>query len=82
MTSRAPAIVLAMYVDRERMAEAEVIGNADFGHIAFSLPAGHRGGQQADLGIRRCQDHDIARRLAEIDGLVGIVKRPAVFDPK
>ena len=32
-------------VDRERMAEAEVIGNADFGHIAFGLPAGHRGGQ-------------------------------------
>ena len=69
-------------VDRERMAEAEVIGNPDFRHIPFCLPAGHRGRQEADLGISRCQDDDIARRLAEIDCLVGIVEGAALLDPK
>ena len=69
-------------VHRERVVQAEIVGNPDVQSCRLGIPCLHGRRQQADLGIGRCQDDNIAGGLAEIDGLVGIVKRPAVFDPK
>ena len=61
-------------VHRKRMVETEVIGDPNGRPMRRCKGGINSCGQQAYLGVRRCQNDDVAGWLPEIDSFVRIVE--------
>ena len=70
--ARPPDHLLGVQVDRQRMAELQEVGQAQA--RSARRPPGLRRGEAGELGIRRRQDDDVARGLAEVDRRAGVVQ--------
>ncbi len=62
---------LDIEIDRERMGEAQEIGEAERGRVGGAVGLGL--GQAGQLGVGGREIEDVARALAEIDGLAVVV---------
>ena len=65
--------LLDVEVDRHRVAELQKVGEPQAGASCRTVRRGR--GEAGELGVGRGQEHDVARRLAEVDRRAGILRR-------